>query len=451
MIKKLLLTLKTGQSMTAKASRQVIYSFGLQAISIIISLLYVPLLLNYLTQEKYGIWLTLTSIIGWFSFFDIGLGNGMRNKLTESNAVGDQLLGVKYVSTTYAILICIFSIILLIFHIINPFLNWNIILNSKSISPQDLYLLTSIVFTFFILRFIVQLIGVIYIADHRPSVNNAVNAVSSIFSLVVVFILTKLSFRGDLVLLGTIITIMPVLLFILLSIYAFKYNYKYLKPSIKSIDFKLNEGLMNLGVKFFLLQVTAVILYSTSSVFISQFYGPKEVVVYNLVFKYYQLPIMVFTIILSPLWSAVTNAYIIEDFVWLKTTMKRLNILSIAFIACIIVMSFISNYIFKLWIGDQVKVPINLTILMAIYAMMNVFLAPYSYFINGTGKLKLTMIFSFVGIALYFIAIFIFGKKFNNSSGVLIAILIPYILFTFIQPFQAYKILNKKATGLYLE
>ena len=108
MIKKLLLTLKSGQSMTAKASRQVIYSFGLQAISIIISLLYVPLLLNYLTQEKYGIWLTLTSIIGWFSFFDIGLGNGMRNKLTESNAVGDQLLGVKYVSTTYAILICIF-------------------------------------------------------------------------------------------------------------------------------------------------------------------------------------------------------------------------------------------------------------------------------------------------------------------------------------------------------
>lgn len=451
MLKKILLTLKSGQSRTAHASRQVIYSFVFQVISIAVSLLYVPLLLNYLTQEKYGIWLTLTSIIGWFSFFDIGLGNGMRNKLTESNTVGNFELGRKYVSTTYALLICIFSLVLLVFQVINPFINWNTVFNSSSIPLHDLYLLTSIVFTFFILRFIVQLIGVIYIADHNPSVENAINAMSSLFSLAIVFILTKLTYHGDLVLLGSIITIMPVLLFVLLSLYAFRYKYKFLKPSIKFIDFKLSEGLMTLGAKFFFLQVTAVILYSTSSVFISQFYGPSEVVVYNLVFKYYQLPIMVFNIVLSPLWSAVTSAYITKDFVWLKTTMKRLNILSFVFIAGIIAMTFLSDYVFKIWTGDKVKVPMGLTILMSVYAMMNVFLAPYSYFINGTGKLKLTMIFSFVGIALYFVSVFAFGKRFDNSSGVLIAILIPYVLFTFIQPYQAYKILSQKAKSIYFE
>ena len=163
------------------------------------------------------------------------------------------------------------------------------------------------------------------------------------------------------------------------------------------------------------------------------------------------MPIMLYTIILSPLWSSVTNAYINNDFAWLKTTIKRLNILSFIFIGGIIVMVFISDFIIKLWIGDKIKVPFGLTILMAIYSMMNIFIAPYSHFVNGTGKLRLTMVFSIIGITLYFFSIYLFGHRFNDSSGVLIAIIIPYVLFNFIQPFQTYKILNKTATGILLK
>ena len=263
-IKKHLSNLKDGQSRTAKASRQIVYSFFLQGISIAISLIYVPLLLNYLSQEKYGIWLTLSSILSWFSFFNIGLGYGMRNKLTEANANGDKILGQKYVSTTYATLICIFSAVLLVFHVINPFVNWNTVLNTKTISGHDLYLLTSVVFTFFIIRFIVQLIGIIYIADHKPSINNFITAASNLLSLAVILVLMKFTAQGNLALLGSIITIMPVLLFIFLSIYAFNNKYKYLKPSFKAIDFKLNKGVTSLGAKFFLLQIMGIVLYSTS-------------------------------------------------------------------------------------------------------------------------------------------------------------------------------------------
>lgn len=450
LIKDKIKQLKEGDGLTAKASRQVIISFALQSINILIGFIYVPLLLNYLTQEKYGIWLTLTSIIGWFSFFDIGLGNGMRNKLTESNAKGEHLLGRKYVSTTYALLLVIFSAILLIFHLLNPFLNWNLVLNTYSINGKELYALTSIVFSFFIIRFVVQLIGVIYMADLKPSVGNAINAFSSIFSLTAILLLKKFGAPGNLIALGTFITMMPVLLFILLSIFAFSTRYKHLRPGIKFIDFKLNSGLISLGAKFFFLQITAIILYSTSSFFISQFYGPKEVVVYNLIFKYFQMPIMVYSIILSPLWSSVTNAYVRNDFDWLKKTIKRLNIISFLFITGIIVMVICSNYILSLWIGNTVHVPLRLTILMAMYAIMNIFLAPYSYFVNGTGKLKLTMLFSVVGILLYFLCIYIFGHHFTDSTGVIASILVPYVIFTFLQPFQTYKILSKKAKGIFL-
>ena len=154
---------------------------------------------------------------------------------------------------------------------------------------------------------------------------------------------------------------------------------------------------------------------------------------------------------MAPLWSAVTDAYVKDDFEWLKKTMKRLNVLTIIFFSVIIVMIFMSDYVFKLWIGDKIKVPMHLTILMAIYNAMAIYLAPYSFFINGTGKLKLTIYYSIAGVILYFASIYIMGNYFKDSTGVMIAIIIPYVLSVIIQPFQSKRILAKKATGILME
>ncbi|HSH52793.1 MAG TPA: hypothetical protein VK982_13795, partial [Bacteroidales bacterium] len=263
-----------GHTRGAKAKRQVLYSIIIQGFSIIIGLLYVPLLLEYLTQEKYGIWLTLTSILGWFSFFDIGLGNGLRNKLTEALANGNLSLGKKLVSTTYVLLIAIFSIVLIAFHLSNFFLNWNSILNTKTIENHELYILTSIVFTFFILRFIVQIISVIYLADQKPAFIKFITTLSNLISFIIILILTKFTVNGNLVLLGTIISVVPVILFVIISIISFNTRYKKLKPSVNSVDFKESKGIVNLGVKFFFLQIAFIIIYTTSNIFITQFYGP---------------------------------------------------------------------------------------------------------------------------------------------------------------------------------
>lgn len=443
--------LKNSRTRTAQAGKQVIWSFIFQGINIGVSLLYVPILLGYLSQEKYGIWLTLTSIIGWFSFFDIGLGNGLRNKLAEAITLKQHDLANKYVSTTYALITGMFMTLLLLFLIINPFLEWSKILNAPSIGSKELRNLSTVVVVFFILRFIVQLIGVIYLADQRPSINNAVNAGSSLLSLSLIYLLMKISGTGNLIAVGIIVTAAPVFIFLVLSFFSFSMRYRHLKPRISNIDFGLRGELMTLGGKFFFMQITAIILYSTSSFFISLFYGPKEVVVYNLVFKYFQLPIMVYTIVLSPLWSSVTNAYVSKDLDWLRKTMKRLDYLSLFFIAISIIMIFLAPYVFRIWIGKEVTIPVKLNIIMALYTIMNIYIAPYSYFINGTGKLKLTMQLSFFGIVVYFISVFLIGQEFSDCSGILIAIMIPYFFFTLLQPYQSRKLLRGEAQGIWAE
>lgn len=444
-----LITSLKGSTRGAKAIRQIGYSVFFQGISILIGLLYVPLLLDYLTQEKYGIWITLTSILGWFSFFDIGLGNGLRNKLTQTLAKDDLDLGRKYVSTTYALLICIFSVVLVVFHLSNFFLNWNSILNTKTIENSELYILTSIVFTFFIIRFIAHLISVIYLADQKPSVTKMIATTGNLLSFLIVLLLTKITLNGNLILLGTIISAIPVLLLIIISITSFNTRYKQLKPSIRKVDFKLSNGLINLGAKFFFLQVAYIIVFSTSNIFITQFYGPAEVVVFNIAYKYFYVPVMVFSIVMSPMWSAVTDAYTKSDFIWLKKTLKHLNMFSLLFAIGIIIMIFISNWVYKIWVGDKVQVPFGLSVLLGIYAIMQVAIAPYSSFINGMGKLKLTVSATFFGITVYLILIYVFGRLFNNSMGVVMAILCTHVIGAIIQPTQTYKLLNRTAKGIW--
>jgi O-antigen/teichoic acid export membrane protein len=328
MIKNFINRFTKGSERSTLAKRHIIYSFLLKGVSVLIGLLYVPLLLHYLDVERYGIWLTLTSIVGWFTFFDAGLGNGLRNKLTEALSNGDMNLAKEYISTTYAIIGSIFISVLILFYCVNPFLPWNQILNTTLVPDKELTLLALVVFTFFFLRFIFNLIGIILMADQRPAWNNAFNPIGNIISLVIIYILS-LTTKGALVTMGFVLSVVPVIVLIIASIFLFRNRYKALKPDFKHIKWSHSHSLLGLGVKFFVIQIASIVMFTTSNIIITQVLGPSQVAIYNVAFKYFQVPVMLYGIIMTPIWSAVTDAYVKKDFIWLKNTLNQLNKISL--------------------------------------------------------------------------------------------------------------------------
>ncbi len=104
-----------GNERSVKAKKNIIVSFGLKGVSVFITFLLVPLTLNYIDVTGYGIWLTLSSVLGWLNFFDIGLGNGLRNKLAEATAKNQNELARSYLSTTYAAFLIIIGAVYLLF------------------------------------------------------------------------------------------------------------------------------------------------------------------------------------------------------------------------------------------------------------------------------------------------------------------------------------------------
>jgi O-antigen/teichoic acid export membrane protein len=170
-----------GHERSIKAKKNIFESILLKGGSILISLLLVPLTINYINPSGYGIWLTLSSIVSWFAFFDIGLTQGLRNKFAEAKAKGDIPIAQTYVSTTYAVLGIIFLVIWVSFLIINPFLNWSKILNVNNEAFSELSLLALIVFTYFCLSFVFRIISTVLTADQQPAKASLIDFIGQFF------------------------------------------------------------------------------------------------------------------------------------------------------------------------------------------------------------------------------------------------------------------------------
>jgi len=448
-VKNLFTHIIAGKTRTTLALQQISHTAVYRGVNILVSFVYVPLLLNYLEPERYGVWLTLIAVVNWITIFDLGLGNGLRNKLTEALAHEDYSLARTYISTTYAIIVIIFLPLMPLFYVISKFIDWSFVFNTSIIEPGELLILVNIVFTLFCMRIIAKIIGAVFKAHQKPAMENLVVAVSSFVSLACVFVLTKIQPTPNLILLGSVIAGIPVMMYTALSLYIFATRYKKICPAVKYVDFQYKNVLLKLGAQFFIIQFTYTVIYSTYNIIILHLFGSSEVVRFNIAFKLFSVPIMLYTIMLSPVWSAVTDAYVRKDYDWLKVTLKRLNIFSLLMLGFTAVLLLFSSYIYRLWIGTEIDIPFHLSAGLAVYTGIFVMAAPYSSFVNGFGRMKLTTSVSVADIILFYCGIFVLARAFNSSLTIAAALCITSLFGFTVRYIQTHKILNKTATGIW--
>ncbi|MDR3610261.1 MAG: MATE family efflux transporter [Ignavibacteriaceae bacterium] len=431
------------------AKKNIIASIFIKGCSVLVNLLYVPLLIKTLGKTEYGIWLILSSLVGWFSYFDIGIGNGLRNKFAEAVSQGDYRLARIFVSTAYAVVSIIFIIVGMIGIIIIPLLNWNSILNTNDISNSELISIVLIVFSFFIIRFITQLIAVILLADQKTALSSSLSLIANIVTLVVIFILNKLSL-ATLLVSSFILSSVPVLVFILSSFYFFTKDYKRYKPSIYFINFSYNKQLFRLGIQFFIIQLSMIIFYSSTNLLITQFFSPDDVAVYNIGFKYFSLITMIFGIILAPMWSAITEAYAVKDYEWIKKVMKKLKIAALLLCLLVFFMLLFANKFYELWVGKIILIPIKLSAVLALTTIVYIFFSPYSIFLNGVSKIKLNTYLVILQSVLYIPVAYLLAKYYNMGiSGIILAGLLCELPLRITQPLQYKLIMENRAYGIW--
>ena len=426
--------------------KNIVYSGIIKVLSILISILSVPLTLNYLNQDVYGIWLTIFSIMNWLMYFDGGLGSGLKNKITESKAHNEIKKIKTFVSTSYFILTITVFILIILFSIINNFLDWNLILNVNILK----YNFNNFIFYIFIIlcfQFLFRLIESILIADQRSSEADFINFISSIISISF-FYFFKNNFNDKLLFTGITFCLTPVLVNFIYSIILFKFRYKDYSPSVKYIEIGHYKELMKLGSKFFIIQICNLITIGTINLLISNSVNPSMVVVYNLTYKYFGFTLMGFTVITNSIFTSFNDAYNNADFFWIKKSVQQIQYVSYFIIFIILLLVIFSKTILNIWVGNTIYISSSTILLMALYYIIIIIVTVYSTFISGIGKIKIAYYFSILNTIL-FLPVTYFSGKYFGLNGILVSQIILNSPGLFWLPKQYNLIINKNAKGIW--
>ncbi|MCA4895461.1 MAG: oligosaccharide flippase family protein [Cytophagales bacterium] len=427
----------------------IVYSFLFKILGTLLSLFLVPLTLGYLNPTKYGVWLTLSAVISWITIFDVGLGSGLRNKLAEAFAKDDKIKARTYVSTTYAILGIITCLVYVLFLVFDYFIDWALLLNVNPELSDEVNSLTHLVFIFFLFRLVSGLITSILTADQRLAAVGFLELLTNFFSVLAIILLPYF-FNNSLLWVGASMSFITFFVPVVASLYYFNSRYKFFSPAFTHVNFKFFRDLMNLSFDFFVLSISTIIIYFSQNLIISHLFGPAEVSTFNIAYKYFFYIIVIHVLILNPMIPASTEAYYKSDLGWIKKILQKLIYLWIVIVVIIVIMVLMSEIVYKLWIGEQIFIPLQISLSMGAYVIIFTWYCTFVYLINGIGKIKLQLYVLLIA-SFFIIPISIFFVKRLNFGvdGVIMAGLICTIPGSIIMPIQLNKLLNNKAKGIW--
>ena len=450
-IRNILTKLYSGNKRSSKAKKHISLSLVYRIVDMLIGLIMFPLILTYVTNEEYGIWAVIFSFTNLFNFLNVGLDGGLRNNFAICLAKNDNETAKYYVSTAYISLAVISTISIVLLFLINPFIDWIMILNTSQEYSETVSYLIIFAFMSFFISLVLKLIITLLSADQKPSVANLNNLLQKFLSLVSILILIFTS-EGSLFLLGIVFSIVPVAVLLFLSIFYFSRQYKEYKPQIRYFKLKYLNNIMDIGLKIFIIRIAVVVLFTTDNLIITQLFGPAEVTTYQVAHKYFTIPLMIFTVFAGTLWSAVTDAYHRNEIKWIDNAVNKLVRLWVFLSAGVVLMLISASLVFEIWLRGKVYVPFMLSAGWALFMILQTYNMIYVNVINGIGKLKIQLYTAINSMLLNIPLSVYFSLNLKMGvSGVIYATCVSIIISIVLRKIQFVKVMKGTASGLWNE
>ncbi len=406
----------TTNKRSALLIKNVIASFIIKGWSAVIVLLMVPLTLKMLGVYCNGVWLTISSVLIWLDLMDIGLGNGLRNAVANYIAKGEHEKVRQAVSSTYfMLLIIVIPIVLILYGIIWGFDMYAAIGVNKDMVP-NLNTILAVAVSFASATFILKSVGNFYMGLQLPAVNNLIVCLGQTLALILTFAAYIIGIRSLLCVVA-INTMAPLLIWAACIPYTYKKRYPQYCPGIKYINTRMAYTLYSTGMQFFVLQICGVILFMTTNIIISKLFSPAEVTPYQVAYRYFHLTFVVFSTICMPFWNATTDAFARNDIDWLRKSDRKLNLLMVGAIIALVVMVFLSDFVYRIWVGTDIIISKDLSVCVAVYMLILILSQRYSYILNGLGVLRIQLIFTTIATASFLPLAWYVCKTYESVTG----------------------------------
>lgn len=375
--------------------------------SSLISFITVPLLLKGLGTTDYGTWVTLTALIVWLNIFDFGSGYSLKNRVSESIVEKDYsslqvlLAGTIqfYIASTFIMLlvfiVCLFTV---------SALKNNILLS------LILYIPIISIFPFNVGNFVLQ-------GLKKFNLLNFILFLQSFVWLIIIIL-----FSYDIILLDiykialfygiTYIVARSFIFFISLNHLKFKW-----KQLLNISNFKASKKSLLVGGRFFLLQISSLILFSIGNIMTYSNLGVDNVAQFDTINKLFLVGMTFFNLIISVFWSEISHAKALKDKVKLFKIKNQLLLISLLFSVGTCVVSYFMPAIIPYWTKGVINVELLQLLPFVVLVIIQYFSYSGAVILNAFEDLNMQVILSIVSALLIIpIAKYFFNINFGIGS-----------------------------------
>ena len=433
----------------------IIAAFGIKGLGMVINLFSMPLYIDYFKNNTIlGLWFTLLTVVNWVLSFDVGIGNGLRNHLTEALTNKDYSKSKQLTSSAIVSLGTITVIFSVLFFLFIPLIDWNSMFNiTACIVSKDLLVKCIIITTAGIMiSFFLNISRGILFALQLSSVVNLMQLMTSVLLVGYLYVspiydsleekILTLSFAY-----AIIINIPSIL--VLLFVFLFT-EMKYCIPSFRTVDLESIKSVLGLGLSFFVVQIMYMVITVTNEWFISKFFSPEYCVDYQIYFRLFALIGSLIMLAMSPLWSAITKAYTQKRYDWIRKLYRTLNFLAVASMLFECFFVIFLQPIINIWLGERaIEVNYLTASYFLFYGVVMIWVAIQSTIVSGLGILKTQLCFYLFAALFKIIVIIVISKYSEDWSLVVLVTALGLLPFCIFQPLEVRNQLIKLQSNNY--
>jgi len=363
-----------------------------RAVRIGVSFITVPLTLHYLGNERFGLWMTISSVLAMAGFADFGIGNGVLN--TVSTAFGkDDWDGIRRaISSGFAVLTVIGALMLALFLSIYKFVDWGNLFRATTVAARAEAGPAILVFAVcFALNIPLDVVQRAQLGLQQGFLTNLWQVGSSI--MILVGILAVIHFHLSLVALVIAFAGAPVLGTAMNVGYFFGVSRRDLLPRWHLVSQQIIAQIAKLGGLFFVLQLVVAVSFSADNFIIARILGVADVTAFSIPQRMFSVISLVVAMFMMPLWPAYGEAISRGDVLWVRNTLSRtiLGVFVSTTVASAALLLF-SGRLLLWWVGPGIHPSFLLLLGLAVWAVLSNCGNALAMFLNGAGIVKFQVI-----------------------------------------------------------
>jgi O-antigen/teichoic acid export membrane protein len=420
--------------------RQIKGAVAYRSVAMAASFFAIPLMIGYLGQEQFGVWSSLLTIMSWVVFFDLGIGNGLRNKVAESLANNERDETARYIASGYTIIGLIALALWALVTAISFIIPWQAVFNTRAIPEASLRTTVQIAVFFVLLNFWIGLISALLGAVQKTSVVALGQMISNLAILGFVYVLTYIA-DASISQLAIVYGLSLVTANILLSLWFYR-RHPEMRPH-PHLDKRYARPLLHVGAQFFTIQLAVLVIFTTDKMLITQLFGPQYVTPYEVVFKLFSVITLAHGLVSAPLWSAYTDAYHCGDFRWMKGMLRKQLMVFGGVVLAVVLLCLSARPIIAVWVGRELVVSLPFIIVMGIFVLISLWNNIFAMLVNGIGRIRLQLYTAVVGMLVNIpLSIFFATYLGLGLSGIVLGTICSLLLAAVALPIQVYLLIN---------